>query len=168
MVFAHRERVVSNLARFVVVIWCVVVLILTQSYTASLTSMLTIQQLQPTITDIHLLVKNGHSVGYQEGSFVKAILMKKLWFRDDKIKVYNSTEDLHQLFQNGSANGGITAAFDETPYIKLFLATYCSKYMMLDPTFKTDGFAFVFPKNSPLTRNVSSEILKLYETNKRN
>ncbi|KAM1527098.1 hypothetical protein ACFX1Z_016643 [Malus domestica] len=43
MAFAHRERVVSNLARFVVIIWCFVVLILTQSYAASLTSFLTVQ-----------------------------------------------------------------------------------------------------------------------------
>ncbi|MBA0848200.1 hypothetical protein Goshw_029625, partial [Gossypium schwendimanii] len=48
MVFAHREKVVSNLGRFVVIIWCFVVLVLTQSYTASLTSLLTVEQLQPT------------------------------------------------------------------------------------------------------------------------
>ncbi|KAM7477592.1 hypothetical protein LguiA_025805 [Lonicera macranthoides] len=41
MIFAHKEQVVSNLSRLVVIIWCFVVLILTQSYTASLTSTLT-------------------------------------------------------------------------------------------------------------------------------
>lgn len=133
---------VSNLARFVVVIWCVVVLILTQSYTASLTSMLTVQQLQPTVSDVNLLLKNGDNVGYQEGSFVYGIL-RQLGFRDEKLKTYNTTENLNQLFQIGSTNHGISAAFDETPYMKLFLASYCSRYTMLDPTFKADGFAFV-------------------------
>ncbi|KAG8375362.1 hypothetical protein BUALT_Bualt10G0092200 [Buddleja alternifolia] len=52
MVFAHKERVISNLSRVVMIIWLLVVLILTQSYTASLASMLTVQQLHPTVTDV--------------------------------------------------------------------------------------------------------------------
>lgn len=143
MIFVNLgERVVSNLARFAVVIWCVVVLILTQSYTASLTSMLTVQQLQPTVCDVNLLLKNGDNVGFQEGSFVYGIL-RQLGFRDEKLRTYNSTDDLHRLFHLGSTNDGISAAFDETPYIKVFIASYCSKYTMLDPTFKADGFGFV-------------------------
>ncbi|KAK7828665.1 glutamate receptor 2.7 [Quercus suber] len=46
--FLQKDNLLSNLARIVVIIWVFVVLILTQSYTASLTSLLTIQQLQPT------------------------------------------------------------------------------------------------------------------------
>ncbi|KAL6175396.1 hypothetical protein ACLB2K_052037 [Fragaria x ananassa] len=162
MVFAHRERVVSNLARFVVVIWCVVVLILTQSYTASLTSTLTVQQLQPTVSDVNLLLKNGDNVGFQEGSFVYGIL-RQLGFRDEKLRTYNSTDDLDRLFHLGSTNDGISAAFDETPYIKVFIASYCWKYTMLDPTFKADGFGFVFPKDSSLARDVSRAILNVNE-----
>ncbi|PRQ27361.1 putative periplasmic binding protein-like I [Rosa chinensis] len=162
MVFAHRERVVSNLARFVVIIWCFVVLILTQSYTASLTSLLTVQQLQPTVTDVNLLLKNGDNVGYQSGSFVYGIL-KQLGFQDNKLRTYDTVEQLNELFHNGTANNGIAAAFDETPYMKLFLATYCSKYTMVEPTFKADGFAFVFPKDSPLARDVSRAILNVNE-----
>lgn len=75
------EKVVSNLARFVVIIWMFVVLILTQSYTASLTSLLTVQQLQPTVTDVRQLVVNGDNVGYIDGSFVRGIL-KDLGFSD--------------------------------------------------------------------------------------
>jgi ionotropic glutamate receptor len=41
-------------------------------------------------------------------------------------------------------NGGIDAAFDEIPYIKHFLRTYsCSKYVMVEPRFKTGGFGYV-------------------------
>uniref|UniRef100_A0A2N9FBR6 Glutamate receptor n=1 Tax=Fagus sylvatica TaxID=28930 RepID=A0A2N9FBR6_FAGSY len=74
MVFAQRETVVSNLARFVVIVWVFVVLILTQSYTASLASLLTVQQLQPTVTDVNQLIKSGECVGYLQGSFVLGIL----------------------------------------------------------------------------------------------
>lgn len=124
------------------IIWCFVVLILTQSYTASLTSLLTVQQLQPTVTDVNLLLKNGDNVGYQSGSFVLGIL-KQLGFQDKNLKTFTTVEELDELFHEGTANDGIAAAFDETPYMKLFLATYCSKYTMVDPTFKADGWGFV-------------------------
>ena len=65
------ERIVSNLGRFVVIVWCFVVLILTQSYTASLTSMLTVQQIQP--TDLSELLKKNEKVACQDGSFTKNI-----------------------------------------------------------------------------------------------
>ncbi|XVF48222.1 hypothetical protein PTKIN_Ptkin03bG0172600 [Pterospermum kingtungense] len=165
MVFAHRERVVSNLARFVVIIWCFVVLILTQSYTASLTSLLTVEQLQP-ITDINDLWKRKESVGYLNGSFVEGILLDRLKFDKSQLKIYNSPQELHELFTKGSANGGISAALDEMPYIKLFLAKYCGKYTTVEPTFKTDGFGFVFPKGSPLVPDVSRAILNVTQSDK--
>ncbi|OMO90592.1 Ionotropic glutamate receptor [Corchorus olitorius] len=142
MVFAHRERVVSNLARFVVIIWCFVVLILTQSYTASLASLLTVQQLQPTVTDINEILKKGERVGFLKGSFVEGIL-KDLKFSDSQLVKYESPEELNDLFVKGSANGGIAAALDEIPYIKLFLAKHCGKYTTMEPTFETDGFGFI-------------------------
>ncbi|CAB4296542.1 unnamed protein product [Prunus armeniaca] len=52
-----RERVGSNLARFVMSIWIFVVLILTINYTASLASLYTVQQFQPSVTDIKDLIK---------------------------------------------------------------------------------------------------------------
>ncbi|KAJ8758711.1 hypothetical protein K2173_000432 [Erythroxylum novogranatense] len=162
MVFAHRERVVSNLARIVIVIWCFVVLILTQSYTASLTSLLTVQKLQPTVTDVNELIKSGAYVGYHEGSFTKGLL-KLLGFDESKLRPFSTFEEWDDLFTKGSGNGGITAAFDEVSYIKLFLARHSSKYTTVEPKFKTDGFGFVFPKGSPLVSDVSRAILGVTE-----
>ena len=133
---------ISNLGRFVVIVWYFVVLILTQSYTASLTSHLTVQQLKPTITDVHELIKRGENVGYQKGSFVSGIL-KKLGFNENKLIEYNSPEECNEFFIKGSAKGGIAAAFDEVPFMRLFIGQYCSKYTMTEPTFKTAGFGFV-------------------------
>ncbi|KAI9191868.1 hypothetical protein LWI28_014747 [Acer negundo] len=165
MVFSQRERVISNLGRFVVIVWYFVVLILTQSYTASLTSHLTVQQLKPTITDVHELIKRGENVGYQEGSFVSGIL-KQLRFNENKLIVYNSPEECDELFIKGSAKGGIAAAFDEVPFMRLFIGQYCSKYTMTEPTFKTAGFGFVFPLHSPLVPDVSRAILNVTESKK--
>ncbi|CAK9174737.1 unnamed protein product [Ilex paraguariensis] len=160
-----EEKVVSNLARFVLIIWVFVVLILTQSYTASLTSMLTVQQLQPMVTDVKELIKKGEYVGYLEGSFVLGLL-RRMNFDENKLKVYNSPEECDELFSKGSGNGGIAAAFDEIPYIKIFLAQYCSKYAMVQPTYKTDGFGFVFPIGSPLVPDVSRAVLNVTEGDK--
>ncbi|XP_065850438.1 glutamate receptor 2.2-like isoform X2 [Euphorbia lathyris] len=148
MVFAQRERLVSNLARTLAIIWFFVVLILTQSYTASLTSLLTVQQLLPTVTDVNQLIRNHENVGYLKDSFVLGIL-QNLGFEDSNLKVYSSAQELHDLFSKGSKNGGISAAFDEVPYIKLFLAKYCSKYTMVEPTFMTAGFGFIQGDRTP-------------------
>ncbi|KAJ9702920.1 hypothetical protein PVL29_004594 [Vitis rotundifolia] len=158
-----EERIVSNLARSVVIIWLFVALILTQSYTASLTSMLTVQQLNPSITDINELIKKGEHVGYQKGSFVREFLIEWMKFDKSKLVIYESSEELDELFSNNSSKGGIAAAFGEIPYIKLFLAKYCPKYTAVGPTYKFDGFGFVFPKGSPLVADVSREVLNVTE-----
>ncbi|WCJ35860.1 glutamate receptor 2.2 [Euphorbia peplus] len=147
MVFAHRERVMNNLARVVIIVWSFVLLILTQSYTASFSSLLTVDRLHPAVTDIHELIEKHEYVGHFNNSFVF-----------------------------GSKNGGIAAAFDESPYLKLILAQNCSNYTLVQPStfmskfpqpnlnqFKTGGFGFVFPKGSPLVSHVSRGILKVTE-----
>ena len=150
-----EERIVSSLARVVMIIWFFVVLILTQSYTASLTSMLTVQQLQPTVTDINELRAKGYYIGYQQGSFVLGFL-KRMNFDESKFRIYNSPEELADLLSKGNANGGIAAAFDEIPYMKLFISQHCSKYTMVQPTYKFDGFAFVSALSSSLSHPISN------------
>nr|TKR75329.1 hypothetical protein D5086_0000286530 [Populus alba] len=110
-------RVVSNLSRAVILIWCFVVLILTQSYTSRLASYLTVKQLQPTVTDVRELIKKGEYVGYQKGSFVLGLLLD-LGFDRSKLMVYSSAEECHHLFfSKGSGNGGIAAAFETNWHI---------------------------------------------------
>jgi ionotropic glutamate receptor len=135
--------VVNNWSKFVMIIWIFVVLILTQSYTASLTSMLTVQRLQPAFIDVKEIKKNGYFVGYQKDTFVKGLLTKQLNFDETKLKAYTSPEEYNEALSNGSHNGGVAAIFDEIPYIKLLLAKYCSKYTMVGPTYRTGGFGFV-------------------------
>lgn len=161
LVFAHREKVLSNLSRIVVIVWLFVVLVLQSSYTASLSSMLTVQQLQPTVTDLNDLIKNGNQVGYLVDSFMPSLLTR-LNFKQSKLIAYSSPEEYHDALSNRT----VAAIVDEIPYLKIFLNKYCGKYAMVGTTYKTDGFGFVFPKNSPLVSEVSSEILKLLENNK--
>ncbi|KAF9662007.1 hypothetical protein SADUNF_Sadunf18G0008400 [Salix dunnii] len=159
MVFSQRERVVSNLSRVVVIIWCFAVLILTHSYTASLSSLLTIQQLK--VADVNELIKKGKNVGYQSDFILRTLL--DLGFDRSKLMVYSSPKECHELLSKGSGNGGIAAAFEEEPYMKVFLSKHCPKYTIIDALFKTGGFGFVFPKGSPLVPDISLAILNMIE-----
>lgn len=86
------EKVQNNLSRLVVIIWLFVVLILTSSYTASLSSLLTVQVLEPTIKDVHQLQENKEYIGYHNGSFVEGIL-KKHNFDESRMKAYADPEE---------------------------------------------------------------------------
>lgn len=132
----------SNLTRLVLIIWFMVVFILTQSYTASLSSMLTVQNLNPKVTNIDMLIRNKENVGYMKGSFIVERL-KEMNIDESRLVEYDSPEELHDLLSKGSRNGGIGAAFHEIPYIKLFLNKYCSKYTRVEPVYKANGFGFV-------------------------
>lgn len=154
------EKVENILSRIVVIIWVFVVLILTSSYTASLSSLLTVQQLQPTVTSVQELQKNGDYVGYYKGSFVQGLL-RELGFDDSKMRALGHPDEYVEALSKGSRNGGVSAMFHETPYIKLFLAQHCSGYTMVGPICKTAGFAYVFPKGSPLVPDVSRAILTI-------
>ncbi|XP_004292140.1 PREDICTED: glutamate receptor 2.8-like [Fragaria vesca subsp. vesca] len=165
MVFSQRERVLSNLGRFVMIIWVFVLLILTQSYTANLASLLTVQQLQPTVTDIKDILRKGENVGYRSTAYTYDLL-KQVGFDDSKLKGLTTVEEIQEALTKGSPNGGIAAFVDETPYTKLLLAKYCSKFTMVGPIFKTVGFGFVFPKRSPLVPDVSRAVLNVTEGDK--
>ncbi|MQL98540.1 hypothetical protein Taro_031252 [Colocasia esculenta] len=165
---ATGESLASNLSRFVVIIWVFVVLILTSSYTASLTSMLTVQQLQPAVTDVSQLLKNGDRVGYQDGSFVRGLLLR-LNFHESKLVPYVNSSQYAEALSKGSHNGGVAAIVDEIPYIKVFMADHCKGFMEVGPISKTDGFGFVsvFPRGSPIVPEISRAILNITEgTNK--
>jgi ionotropic glutamate receptor len=109
--------VVSNLSKFLMVIWVFAVLILTSSYTASLTSMLTVQKLRPAVTDVNDLLDNGDYVGYQEGSFVYGELLK-MNFDPSKLRSYSTPAEYADALSRGSDDGGVAAVFDEVPYLR--------------------------------------------------
>ncbi|BFG14670.1 hypothetical protein CerSpe_009440 [Prunus speciosa] len=129
--------------------------------TASLASLLTVDKLQPAVVDVNALKQTGDNVGYHNDSFVKDLLISQLKFEKKKLKAYSSQEEFHQALSNGSKNGGVDVIFDESPYIKIFLAKYCSRYIVVGPTYRTDGFGFAFPQGSPLVAHISRAILNV-------
>ncbi|OEL14159.1 Glutamate receptor 2.7 [Dichanthelium oligosanthes] len=144
----------------VLIVWLCFLLVLTSSYTANLSSILTVQQLQPTVTDVRELLRNGECVGYHRGSYVKGVL-EELGFDRSKIKPYDTPDDFNNALSMGSNNGGIAALVHEVPYIKLFLAKHCEGYTMIGPIYKSAGFGYAFAKRDPLIGDISKEILNI-------
>ncbi|TXG67882.1 hypothetical protein EZV62_009157 [Acer yangbiense] len=156
LVFAHSERLLSNWSKFVVIIWVFVVLILSSSYTATLTSMLTVQQIQ--------LGSNDY-IGSR--SFTGGAT-NNINLEDSRLKEYNSPVQYADALSKGSKKGGVSAILDEIPYIKIVRAHYPAHYTMVIPKnpLSSNGFAFAFPKGSPLVPNISRAIASLREEGK--
>jgi glutamate receptor, ionotropic, plant len=141
-IISAEKKVKRRITRIVLIIWLFFLVVLKSCYTASLTSMLTVEQLQPTVTSVDELLKARVSVGYSHGSYIKGLL-EELGFDASKIKPYDTPEDYHDALSRGSKNGGIAAYVEEIPYIKLFLAEHCNGYTMVGPIYKTAGFGYV-------------------------
>uniref|UniRef100_A0A7N0UTF1 Glutamate receptor n=1 Tax=Kalanchoe fedtschenkoi TaxID=63787 RepID=A0A7N0UTF1_KALFE len=162
MFFAHRETTVSTLGRLVLIVWLFVVLIVNSSYTASLTSILTVQHLASPIKGIDDLIKSNDPIGYQHGSFAENYLTQELGIKPHRLKPYNSPEEFAKALKDGPGSGGVAAIVDERSYIELFLSTRC-EFAIVGQEFTKSGWGFAFPKDSPLAVDMSTAILKLSE-----
>ena len=100
-------------------VWLFVVLILTSSYTASLSSMLTVPKLEPSC--IELLKKNNLPVGCVNPR-VQEYLMNAIGFKEENIK---RSESYSEPFEFEQEN--ISAVFLETPHDENFLKN-CKDY----------------------------------------
>ncbi|CAL9061805.1 unnamed protein product [Musa banksii] len=165
LVSSPERKLKSTASQIVVVFWASVVLILVSSYTAMLSSMLTVQELQPTVSDVTELQTKGVYVGYRNGSFV-ADLLQKMNFDRHRLRNYSTVDQYADALSKGSDNGGVAAIFDEIPYLMFFLSKHCLDYTMVGPTHQTAGFGFVFQKGSPLVADVSRAILKVTQGDK--
>ncbi|KAL2338594.1 hypothetical protein Fmac_013040 [Flemingia macrophylla] len=160
-ILPEKQMVVKNCSRFVLMIWLVLAFVLMQSYTANLTSILTLDQLRPSVLNLNDLRKEGHYVGYQAGSFVYGVLVEKFRFDPSNLKPYSSASEYHHALKLGSQHGGVAAVFDELPYLKVFLQQYGSDYILAGPTYRNDGFGFALKMNSNLTAYFSRAILQV-------
>ena len=122
------EKIHNNLTRLVMGVWLFVVLILTSSYTASLSSMLTVQKLEPNYME--LLKKNNLPVGCIDLS-VKKYLVNVVEFKEQNIKIIKNSK----LFEQEN----IFAVFLEFPYEEIFYNKNCKEYT--STRLLTQGFA---------------------------
>ncbi|THG20137.1 hypothetical protein TEA_002373 [Camellia sinensis var. sinensis] len=136
MFFAHRESIVSTLGCLVLILWLFVVLIINSSYTASLTSILMVQQLTSNIKGIDSLITSTNSIG----------------------------EEYVDALHKGPKAGGVAAIVDELPYIELLLYKTNCKFRTVGQEFTKSGWGFAFQRDSPLVVDLSTAILRLSES----
>uniref|UniRef100_A0ACD5ZBT9 Uncharacterized protein n=1 Tax=Avena sativa TaxID=4498 RepID=A0ACD5ZBT9_AVESA len=160
--FAHRENTMSTLGRGVLLIWLFVVLIIQSSYTASLTSILTVQQLDTSIRGIDDLKNSDDPVGFQVGSFAQEYMVKELNISRSRLRPLGSPQEYAEALKLGPKKGGVMAIVDERPYVELFLSSYC-KIAVAGSDFTSRGWGFAFPRDSPLQVDLSTAILSLSE-----
>lgn len=129
----------KGLARLVLGPWLFAIMVVTASFTASLTSMMTISWYQPSVPDVQTLKNMNATVGCNTNSFICKYLRETLNFTETNIKRISSINEYPVLFENGT----IEAAFFISPHAKVFQAKYCKGYIKGDSTFKLSGLGFV-------------------------
>lgn len=163
MFFSHRENTVSSLGRFVVIIWLFVVLIINSSYTASLTSILTVQQLSSRIEGIDSLISSNDPIGIQDGSFARDFLVRELNIAESRIRSLKDQQHYVDALVRGPQGGGVAAIVDELPYVELFLSKTNCNFQIVGQEFTKSGWGFAFQRDSPLAVDMSTAILQLSE-----
>ncbi|KAL3508725.1 hypothetical protein ACH5RR_028126 [Cinchona calisaya] len=154
------EKLHSNLSRMATLVWLFVALILTQSYTANLTSMLTVAKLEPKVANIETLRNSNAAIGYSIKGFVKNYLVDVLHFNPNNVRNISNLEECAE----GLKTGEIAGALLDAPAAKFFLAKYCKSFMATGPTFKFGGYGYAFPKGSPLIPDIDEALLKVFES----
>uniref|UniRef100_A0A803QJW2 Glutamate receptor n=1 Tax=Cannabis sativa TaxID=3483 RepID=A0A803QJW2_CANSA len=164
MFFSHRENTVSTLGRLVLIIWLFVVLIINSSYTASLTSILTVQQLTSRIEGIDSLMSGTDPIGIQDGSFAWKYLTNELKIAESRLVNLRNEEEYGNALRLGpKVPGGVAAIVDELPYVEAFLSHTKCQYRTVGQEFTKSGWGFAFPRDSPLAVDLSTAILQLSE-----
>lgn len=127
----------------VLIVWLFVVLIINSSYTASLTSILTVQQLTSGVTGIDSLIVSTERIGVQDGSFTRNYLINELNVAESRLVKLKTPEDYQYALDRGSRGGGVGAIVDELPYIELFLSSTNCQFKTVGQEFTRSGWGFV-------------------------
>ena len=137
-----EEDTVSSLGRMVMVVWLFLLMVISSSYTASLTTILTVQQLSSPITGIDSLIATNWPIGYQVGSFAYNYLTESLDIPKPRLISLRSPEEYENALRLGPYNGGVAAIIDELPYVELFLSEQ-TDFGIIGPAFTRSGWGFV-------------------------
>ncbi|XP_057954524.1 glutamate receptor 3.7-like isoform X1 [Malania oleifera] len=159
----NQEDTVSTLGRMVMVVWLFLLMVITSSYTASLTSILTVQQLSSSITGIDSLIASNLPIGFQRGSFAYSYLTENLNIHRSRLVSLGSPGDYERALRKGPRDGGVVAIVDELPYVELFLSNQ-TDFGIVGQSFTKSEWGFAFQRDSPLAIDMSTAILKLSES----
>lgn len=138
------ENINNNSARLAVGVWLFLVFVLTSSYTANLSSLLTVKRLKSG-RDIEWLKQNNLPVGCDDSStFVKDFMVEVYDFNPKQVIAVDIEYDIVDKFNRKI----ISALFLESPYEKVFLNKYFNVYTAITAAYKFGGMGFVSAYNS--------------------
>ncbi|WCJ31136.1 glutamate receptor 2 [Euphorbia peplus] len=158
--WGNRETPNSSLSQFVLGPWLLLLLVVSATFTSSLTSVLTNTNAAPSLAmDINELKRTNAVVGSDGSLFIDHYLVEVLDFKPWNIRSISSSNE----YAKALSTGDIKAAFILTPYAKVIVAEYCNSFALSGPTYKLGGFGFVFQKGSALALDMSQAILRLNE-----
>lgn len=125
------------------VVWLFLLMVITSSYTASLTSILTVQQLSSPITGIDSLIASKGPIGFQVGSFAYGYLTDRLNVPRSRLVSLANPEEYERALRLGpNRRGGVAAIVDELTYIELFLSKR-TEFGIIGQPFTKSGWGFV-------------------------
>ncbi|GJN18809.1 hypothetical protein PR202_gb06011 [Eleusine coracana subsp. coracana] len=131
-------------------------------YTASLTSILTVQQLDTSIKGLDDLKSSDYPIGFQVGSFAEEYMVKELNISRSRLKALGSPEEYAENLKLGPKKGGVMAIVDERPYVELFLSTYC-KIAVAGSDFTSRGWGFVDLSTAILALSENGELQRIHD-----
>lgn len=149
-IFFANGSLHSYYTKSVIVVWFFVVLILTSSFTANLSSILNSKKFEPNVSD--------GKVGCDNNSFAVKYLQDVLGYKPEQIVLTRHVDEYADNFERGI----IESAYLETESLRVFLADH-DGYTVYGDSYNFGGLGFVFPKGSPLADDFSHAILELLE-----
>ncbi|KAK9155765.1 hypothetical protein Sjap_003245 [Stephania japonica] len=158
-----QEDTISSLGRMVMMVWLFLISVITSSYTANLTSILTVQQLSSPITGVDSLITCNLPIGYPVESFIGSYLTDNLNIPKSRLVSLDGPEDFAEKLYLGPKNGGVVAIVDELPYAEFFVSEW-KDFDIVGQMISKHGWGFVFKRGSPLAIDMSTAILKLLES----
>ncbi len=145
----------GRLGRLFGLVWIIIGLFIFASFTATITSSLTIKHIEGSINGPEDLP--GKNVGTLTGTTASKYL------RNQGVKLieYNKIEDAYKALENGH----IEAVVYDSPGLLYYSVTGGSgKVKIVGPLFKKEGYSIAFPSGSTHRKNVNEAILKLKES----
>ncbi|GJP45877.1 hypothetical protein CLOM_g5219 [Closterium sp. NIES-68] len=154
--FSFLEKPVrSVIARTVVALWLMVTLVIVTSYTANMTSIITVNMLTVPSLDVNSVINANNPIGYQSGSFIEGYLLQ-LGVQKHNLVPLTSAEE----YSSALVSGRVRVVVDEDPYLDLLRANHCSMAQVKQP-YSFLSMAFAFQKGSQLRTDVSAALLQL-------
>ncbi|XP_078152782.1 glutamate receptor 2.2-like [Carex rostrata] len=146
----YGDKVGNFYTKTLIISWLLVVLIVSNCFTANLSSILVTEKIKPVV--------DKSIAGCSKSSFLISYLENVLNYKAENIVRMRGPDDYLVAFQKKT----ITVAYLESPYVRVFLSKH-NDYAVYGETQMLSGFAFALQKGDPMTADLSKAILTLAE-----